>query len=86
MADGTFNGWLGCGLALWRSRLIDRNCQTPDWQIDVEPTRVYHFEDARQFLAAEGVDRDAIARQAVGMLIRAFVRARKPIPLCCDPI
>jgi len=46
-------------------------------RIDVEPTRVYHFEDARQFLAAEGDDADAIAPQADGKLIRAFVRDKK---------
>src|SRR5208282_1163535 len=31
--------------------------------IDIEPTRVYTVDDARQFLAAEGLDVDAIAPQ-----------------------
>ena len=32
-------------------------------QIEIEPTRIYRVEDAREFLSAEGVDVDAIAPQ-----------------------
>jgi hypothetical protein len=46
--------------------------------IDLEPTRVYRAEDARQFLAGAGLDVDAIAPQVDGKFISAFVRARKP--------
>ena len=47
-------------------------------EIDVEPTRIYKAEDARQFLAAEGVDVDAIATAVDGKFMSAFIRARKP--------
>jgi arsenite methyltransferase len=46
--------------------------------IEIEPTRVYRAEDARQFLATKGVDVDAIAPLVDGKVMSAFVRARKP--------
>ena len=46
--------------------------------IEVEPTRVHNVEDAREFLAAGGIDVDAIAPAVDGKFISAFVRARKP--------
>lgn len=47
--------------------------------IDVEPTRIYQVEDAREFLAGTGIDVDAIAPQVNGKFMSAFVRARKPV-------
>ena len=47
-------------------------------QVDMEPTRIYRVEDAREFLAASGVDVDAIAPQVDGKFMSAFVRAMKP--------
>jgi SAM-dependent methyltransferase len=52
--------------------------------VDVEPTRVYDIEDARAFLATEGIDVDAIAPQVEGKFMSAFVRASKPAA-CCAP-
>jgi arsenite methyltransferase len=46
--------------------------------ISLEPTRIYDVEDARAFLAGEGVDVDAIASQVEGKFMSAFVRAAKP--------
>ena len=34
--------------------------------IDIEPTRVYDIEDARNFLSGQGVDVDAITNQVPG--------------------
>jgi len=54
--------------------------------IDIEPTRVYTIADARQFLAGEGIDADAIASQVEGKFISAFIRAVKPLEKgCCGP-
>jgi arsenite methyltransferase len=54
--------------------------------IDIEPTRVYSIADARQFLAGEGIDADAIASQVEGKFISAFIRAVKPLEKgCCGP-
>src|SRR5213075_1647314 len=47
-------------------------------QIDVEPTRIYRVDDAREFLAAQGLDVEALARAADEKFMSAFVRAVKP--------
>ncbi len=52
--------------------------------IDLEATRVYGVEDARGFLAGEGIDVDAIAKEVDGKFMSAFVRATKPAA-CCAP-
>ena len=46
--------------------------------VDVEPTRVYRVEDAREFLDREGIDVDGHRAQVDGKFMSAFVRARKP--------
>jgi len=46
--------------------------------IEIEPTRVYNVEDAREFLTASGVDVDALAPAVEGKFMSAFVRAAKP--------
>ena len=47
-------------------------------EIEIEPTRVYDFEDARRFLGAKGIEVDSIAPKVAGKFISAFVRAVKP--------
>ena len=46
--------------------------------IDIEPTRIYAFEDARSILAGAGLDADVLAREVSGRVMGAFIRARKP--------
>ena len=53
--------------------------------IQVEPTRIYRVEDARQLLSSEGIDVDAIAPLVDGKFMSAFVRAKKPGVACCGP-
>jgi arsenite methyltransferase len=45
--------------------------------IDIETTRVYSLDDAKQFLTASGIDATSVARQVEGKFISAFVRAKK---------
>ena len=47
-------------------------------QINLEPTRIYRVEDAREFLSHEGIDVDKIAPQIDGKFMSAFIRAVKP--------
>jgi arsenite methyltransferase len=56
-------------------------------QIEIEPTRIYRAEDAREFLAGQGIDVDAIAPQVDGRFLSAFIRAVKPKAkeACCGP-
>jgi arsenite methyltransferase len=46
--------------------------------IEIEPTRIYEFEDARAFLGEAGFDSEVLAREVGGCVMGAFVRARKP--------
>jgi len=45
--------------------------------IDIEPTRIYAFEDARTVLSGAGLDADVLAREVSGRIMGAFIRARK---------
>jgi hypothetical protein len=55
-------------------------------KIDVEPTRIYRIEDAREFLTGKGIDVDALAPQVDGKFMSAFIRAVKPVAeRCCGP-
>ena len=54
--------------------------------IDIETTRVYSLQDARTFLAGEGLDVDALVKEIDGTFISGFVRATKPATAsCCGP-
>lgn len=53
--------------------------------VDMEPTRIYNVEDARQMLSEAGVDVDAIAARVEGKFMSAFIRASKPKASCCEP-
>jgi SAM-dependent methyltransferase len=78
--------WVGCiAGALEEREYIAKLAQAGFTSISVEPTRVYDVEDARLFLEDAGVDVDAIAPQAAGSLMSAFIRATKPAAPCCGP-
>jgi arsenite methyltransferase len=80
--------WVGCVAGAleeddYRSKLLAAGFE----QIEVEPTRIYRAEDAREFLAGQGIDVDAIAPQVDGKFMSAFIRAVKPKTkeACCGP-
>jgi arsenite methyltransferase len=79
--------WVGCiAGALEEMDYVKKLAKAGFDAIDIEATRVYGIEDARQFLAGEGLDVDAIAPQVEGKFISAFVRAVKPASKeCCGP-
>src|ERR1700735_581265 len=59
--------WVGCVAgaldeADYRGKLAAAGFQ----DIDIEPTRIYRAEDAREFLSAVGIDADAIAPEGEG--------------------
>jgi arsenite methyltransferase len=71
--------WIGCVAGAleereYRNKLAKAGFET----VDLEPTRVYRVEDAREFLSGAGLDADAIAPQVNDKFMSAFVRARKP--------
>jgi len=79
--------WVGCVAGALRDSDYVAKLQSAGFeQIGMEDTRVYSLEDARAFLAAEGLDVDALARQVEGTFVSAFVRATKPgAKGCCGP-
>ncbi len=77
--------WVGCiAGALQDSEYVQKLTGAGFAAIEIEPTRVYEVEDARQFLTAQGVDVDAIAPVVAGKFMSAFIRATKPAG-CCGP-
>ena len=75
--------WVGCiAGALRDSDYIKKLTDAGFAGVEIEPTRIYNIEDAREFLSTEGIDVDAIAPQVEGKFMGAFIRATKP---CCAP-
>jgi arsenite methyltransferase len=80
--------WVGCIAGALEENEYREKLQRAGFEsIEVEATRVYKAEDAREFLSASGLDADAIAPQIEGKFISAFVRAIKPTAKasCCGP-
>ena len=82
--------WVGCVAgALDETEYREKLTAAGFAQIEIEPTRIYRVEDAREFLSAEGVDVDAIAPQVDEKFMSAFIRAVKPSggaeKTCCGP-
>ena len=82
--------WVGCVAGAldegeYRNKLKSAGFE----QIEIEPTRIYRVEDAREFLSEKGLDVDALAPDVDGKFFSAFVRATKPASqsktACCDP-
>ncbi|HEY6387468.1 MAG TPA: arsenite methyltransferase [Candidatus Acidoferrum sp.] len=80
--------WVGCVAgALEESEYRNKLASAGFEQIELEPTRIYRIEDAREFLSGQNIDVDAIATQVDGKFMSAFVRAVKPQKTepCCGP-
>ena len=80
--------WVGCIAGAldeneYRSKLAVAGFQ----DIEVEPTRVYRAEEAKDILVAEGLDVNVVAAEVDGKFMSAFVRAVKPSASdsCCGP-
>jgi arsenite methyltransferase len=84
--------WVGCVAGAledreYRSKLASAGFE----QIQIEPTRIYRVEDAREFLSGHNIDVDSLAPQVDGKFMSAFIRAVKPMakqscypPTCCN--
>jgi arsenite methyltransferase len=71
--------WIGCVAgALEDGEYRDKLAKAGFEAVEVEPTRIYRMEDARDFLAGTGLDAATIAPQVDGKFMSAFIRARKP--------
>jgi arsenite methyltransferase len=79
--------WVGCiAGTLSDYEYVAKLAKAGFEDIEIEPTRVYSIQDARSFLAEQGFDADALAREVDGKFMSAFVRANKPATSsCCAP-
>jgi arsenite methyltransferase len=84
--------WVGCIAGAleenaYRTKLTAAGFE----QIEIEATRIYRAEDAREFLSGQGIDVGTLAPQVDGKFLSAFLRAVKPSdvqkascgPTCC---
>src|SRR5688500_11514202 len=53
---------------------------------DIEPTRIYEFEDAKAFLSGTGENLEMLARELSGCVMGAFVRATKPLTRVAEKV
>ncbi len=75
----SMEAWVGCVAgALTEAEFSTYLAEAGFVDIEIEPTRVYEFEDARVFLSDAGLDSEVLAREVGGCVMGAFVRARKP--------
>ncbi|HTS01379.1 MAG TPA: arsenite methyltransferase [Thermoanaerobaculia bacterium] len=70
--------WIGCLAGAMEEKEFEERLKRAGFaDVSITPTRIYDVEDARDFLAAAGIDADALAPQVEGKFMSAFVRARK---------
>jgi arsenite methyltransferase len=72
--------WVGCLAGALEENEYTGKLRAAGFEaVEMEPTRVYRVEDAREFLADAGIDVDAMAPLLDGKFMSAFVRAVKPV-------
>jgi len=79
--------WVGCVAgALEEGSYREKLTRAGFDSVDMEPTRIYRADDARQFLDDAGVLDESVLEQIDGRFMSAFVRAQKPVAAtksCC---
>jgi hypothetical protein len=78
--------WVGCMAgALEENEYLAKLALAGFEVVNMEPTRIYRIEEARELLCSKGIDVHAIAPLADGKFMSAFVRAKKPNSFCRSP-
>jgi len=71
--------WIGCVAgALEESEYRAKLSRAGFEAVEVEPTRVYRAEDAKEFFARANLDIEKVGPVVEGKFMSAFIRARKP--------
>ncbi len=77
--------WVGCIAGALRDTDYVSKVKAAGFQsVEIEPTRIYTADDARQLFSGKDLDIESIAPQIDGKFASAFVRATKPAA-CCGP-
>ena len=75
----SMNLWIGCVAGALSDQEYLAKLQAAGFEnASIEVTRVYGFEDAKEFLQADGEELARLAEQVDGKFVSAFVRAVKP--------
>jgi hypothetical protein len=78
--------WIGCVAgALRDDEYTDKLTAAGFENVDIEATRIYTADEAREFLSGHGLNVDTVAHDIDEKFISAFVRAAKPAAGCCSP-
>jgi SAM-dependent methyltransferase len=82
--------WVGCiAGALEENEYRAKLAAAGFEHVELEPTRIYRVDDAREFLVAQGLDVESLARSVDEKFMSAFVRGVKPSKstpkACCGP-
>jgi SAM-dependent methyltransferase len=83
--------WVGCIAGALQEADYREKLRAAGFEdVDVEPTRVYAVEEAREFLAGAGLDPEVVGPQIKDKFMSAFIRAKKLQaragcgPTCCS--
>ena len=73
--------WVGCIAGALEENEYQSKLKAAGFeQVEVEPTRLYRVEEAREYFISAGIDVDAIASQVDEKFMSAFIRGVKPVP------
>jgi SAM-dependent methyltransferase len=76
--------WIGCVAGALEENEYRAKLKLAGFEnIELEPTRIYRIEDAKEFLTNAGLNVDGFADQIDGKFMSAFVRATKPQSAAC---
>lgn len=77
--------WVGCVAGALSDRDYLAKLAAAGFEnADIEITRVYSVEDAREFLSGQGAEINGLAEQVDGKFVSGFIRAFKPGPGAFD--
>ena len=77
--------WVGCIAGALLDAEYRQKLQATGFEsIEVEPTRIYQIEEAREFLTAAGLNAEVVGPQIKDKFMSAFIRAKKPADAACD--
>jgi SAM-dependent methyltransferase len=72
--------WVGCVAGALSDKDYLSKLETAGFEgADIEVTRVYSVEDAKEFLAAQGPEVRHMAQEVDGKFVSGFIRASKPL-------
>jgi arsenite methyltransferase len=77
--------WVGCIAGALEEKEYEEKLRAAGFEgVEIEPTRIYQVDEAREFLTAAGLDADVVGPQVKDKFLSAFIRATKPVKTACE--